>query len=227
VALETEPFWEPATALDAAWVPMAAGDFNGDAKDDIVWRHHTTGRVIVWYMDHYIRVGTAVIWPASTPADAAWIPMASGDFNGDARPDLVWRNLTTGRVIIWYMDGVTRTGTIAIWEPATAADQAWVPLTADDFNHDSKPDLIWRNETSGRCIIWFMDGATRTGTFALWPATNWGDPLWRPMGTGDFNHDGETDIVWRNIITGEVFLKYYVGTTLTTSAMLWGNPAPF
>ena len=28
------------------------------------------------------------------------------DFNGDSRPDLIWRNETTGHLYIWYLNGL-------------------------------------------------------------------------------------------------------------------------
>jgi len=31
----------------------------------------------------------------------------SGDFNGDGRQDILWRDTQTGEVRIWYMNGVT------------------------------------------------------------------------------------------------------------------------
>ena len=33
------------------------------------------------------------------------------DFNNDGKPDLLWRNKTTGNVGVWYMNGVTTIGT--------------------------------------------------------------------------------------------------------------------
>ena len=29
------------------------------------------------------------------------------DFNGDTKPDLIWRNSVTGQNAVWYMDGLT------------------------------------------------------------------------------------------------------------------------
>jgi hypothetical protein len=33
-----------------------------------------------------------------------------GDFNDDGKPDILWRNTTTGANAVWYMNGVTMTG---------------------------------------------------------------------------------------------------------------------
>ena len=45
----------------------------------------------------------------------AWVPLAAGDFNADGKTDVVWRNASTGRVIVWLLDGITRAGTPVLW----------------------------------------------------------------------------------------------------------------
>ena len=184
-------------------------------------RNSSSGRVIVWFMDGVIRTGTAVLWPATTPGDSVWIPMVASDFNADGKPDLIWRNSNSGRVIIWFTDGVARTGTAVLWPATNPGDSDWVPMVASDFNADGKPDLVWRNFNSGRVIIWFMDGVTRTGTAVLWPATNPGDSDWVPLATGDFNSDKKPDLVWRNLTSGRVIIWFMNGVTRTSTATIW------
>ena len=67
-----------------------------------------------------------------------------------------------------------------------------------------------------------MDGVTRTGTYALWTATNPGESAWRPMAAADFNNDGQTDIIWRNTETGQTLVWYMNGSTPVTIASIWG-----
>jgi hypothetical protein len=217
----TPALWPATNPGDSDWIAMVNADLNGDNKTDMVWRNNISGRVVAWFMDGVTRTSTGVIWPATNPGDSVWIPMAGGDFNGDTKPDLVWRNSTTGRVIVWYMDGITRTGTAPIWSPVNPGDDAWIPMVAGDFNGDTKPDLIFRNSLTGRVIIWYMDGVTRTGTYALWAATNPGESAWRPMAAGDFNADGKTDIVWRNTDSGRTVVWYMNGSTLVSTAVIW------
>ncbi|MCC6234559.1 MAG: VCBS repeat-containing protein, partial [Verrucomicrobiales bacterium] len=150
------------------WTVAATGDLNADSKPDILWRNNSSGRVIVWYMDGTTSTGTAVVWAASAVGDALWVPIATGDFNADSKIDIIWRNSATGRVIVWIMDGATRTSTATLWNPATTADALWVPYATGDFNADSKIDIIWRHSSTGRVIVWYMNGTTRTSTANLW-----------------------------------------------------------
>lgn len=49
-----------------------------------------------------------------------------------------------------------------------------------DFNQDGKPDILWRNATSGKSVAWLMDGLARTsGTFLVPNLLS--DPNWRAV----------------------------------------------
>jgi hypothetical protein len=39
------------TVADAGWQIAGTGDFTGDGKTDILWRHAVTGLDLVWFMD--------------------------------------------------------------------------------------------------------------------------------------------------------------------------------
>jgi hypothetical protein len=41
-----------------------------------------------------------------------------------------------------------------------------------DFNNDGNPDILWRNLSTGLNSIWFMDGATFNGSYALLPSVS-------------------------------------------------------
>jgi hypothetical protein len=36
-----------------------------------------------------------------------WAVAQTGDYNGDGRSDIVWRNNTSGQVVIWLMNGTS------------------------------------------------------------------------------------------------------------------------
>ena len=65
-----------------------------------------------------------------------------------------------------------------------------------DFNGDSLSDILWQqNTSSGEASIWEMNGNTLTGGGPVSPNPG---PAWKAIGTGDFNGDGDSDILFQN-----------------------------
>jgi len=73
-----------------------------------------------------------------------------------------------------------------------------IPVThkVNDFDGDGKHDILWRNLENGDIHAWKMDGLTwKQGEDIDMPDIP--DSAWHPVATGDFNNDGNTDIVTR------------------------------
>ncbi len=51
--------------------------------------------------------GLAPTGSAILSDDPNWLVTNVGDFNGDGKADLVWRNASTGQTAIWLMGGLT------------------------------------------------------------------------------------------------------------------------
>lgn len=85
-----------------------------------------------------------------------------------------------------------------------------------DFNGDGKSDVFIRNANSGVNTVWLMNGAQRTATATLPPAS----AAWSLGGTGDFNDDGHDDIVWHNNDSGATTIWLMNGAQRTSSVAL-------
>lgn len=66
------------------------------------------------------------------------------------------------------------------------------PAAGYDFNGDGHSDILFRNTTTGELEVWQMEGSQIVDLIPL-PTM---DPRWLAAGTGDFDFDGVTDILW-------------------------------
>jgi hypothetical protein len=204
----------PAVA-DLGWHIDGTGDFNGDGYVDILWRYYGPGGYnCVWFTN-----GTTITGGANLPAiaDLSWQFAGTGDFNGDGKVDILWRNIGPGGYnCVWFMNGTTVTGGVNL--PAVA-DSSWTIAGTGDFNGDGNLDILWRYiGPGGYNCVWFTNGTTITGGANL-PAI--ADSSWTIVGTGDFNGDGWVDILWRYYGPGGNNCVWFMnGTTITGGADL-------
>src|SRR5262249_15690670 len=103
------------------WRISGTGDFNGDGKDDLLWRN-TNGSVAVWLMDGTNSVGGGYVGPMNGPSE--WTIAGTGDFNGHGRDDIPWHN-DNGQVAMWFLNGAALVGG-GIIDPALPTD--WHPV---------------------------------------------------------------------------------------------------
>ena len=92
------------SGIDFALVRAGGGDFTGDHKSDVLWRHATQGDIWLWAMDGDARTAETYV---RTIADTNWEIRAIADFTGEGAADLLWRNKVNGQVYLWPMNGTT------------------------------------------------------------------------------------------------------------------------
>jgi len=154
-----------------------------------------------------------------------WIILGVGDFDGDGKADILWRNTVTGDINVWFLDGTTIKPTsrnITNINPAL-----WQLAGIGDLNGDGRSDVVWRNTATGDVYVWLMNGTTwmaGSGRVANAPLE------WQILGVGDLDGDGKDDLLWENMRTGAVnawlmngaSMRVGSGNITTLSPTRWG-----
>jgi cysteine-rich repeat protein len=118
-------------------------------------------------------------------------PRAPGDFDGDGKSDLFWRNGSNGSDVIW------KSGNSATSQAVAGLSTTWQLVGRGDFNGDGKSDVFWRNASTGANAIW--KSASNATPQAVTGVSNLD---WKIVGVGDFDGDGKADVFWRNGVSG-------------------------
>jgi hypothetical protein len=85
--------------VQTQWQVQAVGDINGDGRADVLWRDTTTGNVVVW-MSNVVAGAVTFQSQFIGPVALSWQVQGFGDFNGDGRADVLWRN-SNGDTYLW------------------------------------------------------------------------------------------------------------------------------
>ncbi|MEO5765594.1 MAG: FG-GAP-like repeat-containing protein [Casimicrobiaceae bacterium] len=199
------------TVSSPDWIILATGDFDGDGKADLLWRNTATGDVNVWFLD-----GTAVKPTSGSIAainPARWQFAGTGDIDGDGNSDIVWRDATTGDVYVWFMNGLAM---LPGSGPIGSVPSAWNIVGVGDVDGDGKADLVWHNVITGDVNVWLLDGdSIKSGSGSV---ANLNPAQWQFGGVGDVDGDRKADLVWRNIVTGDVHVWLMDGLAIRTGS---------
>jgi hypothetical protein len=146
---------------------------------------------------------------------AGWRILGARDANRDGTPDLFWYNEIAGRVAVWHLAGTTKSDAQAIDLGEHEWLGRWAAVAVDRLDEDPWPDILWYEPSAGRLVIAYTNGTkvVRVAEVNDAAPAEWG---WVVRGTGDFNGDGSTDILWWHPSSGEVSFWTLSGSTVTT-----------
>src|SRR5436190_1454855 len=160
------------TVGDPAWQIQGTGDFDGDGKADILWRNAVTGENSIWLMNGLTITSQGFV--DSVDPTSGWQVQGVGDFDGDGRDDVLWRNLATGENYIWLMNGPTIASGGFLNK---VGGQAWTAKAVSDLAGVAKADILGRKTSTGEDYIYLMNGSVMASGGFL---DTVGGPYWTP-----------------------------------------------
>jgi hypothetical protein len=224
-------------------VSLAAGDFDGDGDEDLAvgasLYGSNAGRVYLFYNDGSYptsATGADVTIAGETTSAFGW-SLAVGDFDGDNDDDFaVGSNLygsSAGRASIFYSDGSypASAASADVDIAGESGSRFGTSMVAGDFNSDGGDDLAVgaiaysTGLYTGRAYVFYNDGSTPTAATSA-DVTITGESSANQFGysmkTGDFDNDGDDDVVIGahnyGSNQGRAYLFYNDGSYPTTAA---------
>jgi hypothetical protein len=91
-------------SLPLEWQLQGAADMDSSGSTDLVWRHVTSGQLVVWFMYGSTLAAGEFLDPEALVGNT-WQLRVIRDFDGDGKPDLLWRNTASGENAVWWMEG--------------------------------------------------------------------------------------------------------------------------
>jgi len=190
---------------------VGARDINGDGKLDAIllagniWTLLGNGDGTFGHMDEIgmspggldlallegfglVVVGETISIPSDhAPNGSMHTGVASGDFNGDGKPDVVTSDGDTGTVSLLLGNG---DGTVR-YIGAFAAGSSPSAVAVGDFNGDGRPDVATANAGSNTVSVLLNDGS-------------WSNAMAPGDGDGDQDVDGADFLLWQRTLGGAV-----------------------
>ncbi len=147
---------------------------------------------------------------------------AIAKFDGSFKTTSISWNTKTGVVSSIQLDAVAATATINPTD-RTITDTDWALQTLGDLDGNGQEDVLLRNATSGQNLAFYMNPGGQSIESEALIGRNVEDPNWSIVGTGDFNADGKTDIIWQNQAADQILAWYMDGQGSIESEAIAGR----
>ena len=202
------------------YVEVITGDFNRDQRTDVALINRSTGWTTMpvafangdgsWRITNrssgiFAGLARTIVPPGGDIQGGGSVNVLTGDFNADSQTDVALLNRkdgwTTMPVAFARGDGSWSITNRDIGDFARWATYDSVVVLTGHFNNDSRTDVVLINRSPGWTTMPVAfatgDGGWRitnssSGDFAVWAASH--ESAYVMPFTGDFNHDGLTDI---------------------------------
>ncbi len=202
---------------------VAVSDFDGDGRADILWQDQQNLTMTLWLMSGRQVLSASGELSMQPRFNSMWEFIGAGDFNGDHKSDILWRNMRNGHITAWFMRGrevidgngeeFLSSGLISVQEPLGST---WQIYSIADYSGDGLSDILWYDDENGLIRIWYMHGRSVSVSNSYW---NLGYD-WHLQAVGDYNGDGVNDLLARDVTDNSLYIMSLYGDTALPSTQL-------
>ena len=198
--------------LGAAASLAAAADFNGDGRQDVLWRL-PSGNPLIWQMDGLSVKAQQRL--ALDPAASVSI-VGTGRFFGSGNDAIAWID-SSDDLRLWQIDATGNVVQNCV--AASGIDATWKFLAIADVNGDGRDDVLWRRD-DGSVVASLIDGCSAPNTLTLNGAVV--DPTWTFAGSA-IDASSRTNLVWADAgAKNAVVWTVYSSGTVTQATIAAG-----
>jgi lysophospholipase L1-like esterase len=126
----------------AGWQLIGAADLNRDGHPDLLWQDTASGDVYYWIMNG-VQMVQGGYFPGGTNGLMEGLRLVGAmDVNGDGLPDLLWQEITTGKILYWIMSGTQMTS--SFYFPQQSGLDGWNLIGPANLIGGLNSELIWQ-----------------------------------------------------------------------------------
>jgi hypothetical protein len=160
-----------------------------------------------------------------------WAPSAGNDaLDDNTNPGVVnaftQADITSMNVLGWTLTAAPPSPPPASPSPPPPPPPTfgtvWTLAGVGDTNSDRFADLVWRNQQTSQVQVQLLNGTTSLGAGPI--ANSPFDSSWSIAATGDFNGDGDTDLIYRHGNDGLTAIQFLNGLQAAGGGAIPNNP---
>jgi len=204
---DPSPGWVQADSLDASFDIVGNADYDGDGYADLLARDPGTGDLEIRLLENGQTVETG-----GFDIESSWKKVVgSADYDGNGYADFLLRHSRTDELVLWSLHG---TEVLEIVRLPNADDDAKI-VGSGDYDGNGRHDILWLRPggrfRNSALFVWYLDDPAHPEEEEI-PDIDSG---WEYAATGDYDGDGNSDVLLRDLQNGDLRMYLFGSSTVS------------